>query len=554
MLYFIILSILLFAYFYTLLENRKLELEKEILKKRYNEYFENKEIEKNFLKKEYDNLQSELDEKEISKEKIENLYNELKLEKEKIVKNNELEKERLTNIYKKIKQEKEILKKEKEKLIDKNKKLMESIQKEYEPIVALEKAITLKKNELLLLEKEIKRAEDKNIKEKERALKILAKQNDLRKEVASLEEKRDLQEFSFYEPKYYYENSEKYKIKLDKLNQKMKEAIKSGNAATCSVEWVVEKDRKRGKKMIEDHLKLMLRAFNGEVDAAIAKVKFYNMEIMEKRIYRAYETINKLNETNYCEITRKYLYLKLQELTLNYEMAMKIEEEKEEQRAIKEQIREEEKAQREFEKMQIEAQKEEEKAQKALLDAEENLKKAHGIEMEKLYKKIEFLKEKLKEAEKNKERAKSMAQQTKSGYVYVISNIGSFGENIYKIGMTRRLDPMDRVRELGDASVPFNFDVHAMMYSKNAPELENLLHKKFYNNRVNKINDRREFFRVELSKIEEVAKNYGIDIEFTKIALAEQYRRTLSIEKELKEKIDIITEVNKSAYEEVRKL
>lgn len=121
--------------------------------------------------------------------------------------------------------------------------------------------------------------------------------------------------------------------------------------------------------------------------------------------------------------------------------------------------------------------------------------------------------------------------------------------------MTRRLEPMDRVRELGDASVPFYFDVHAMIYSKNAPELENLLHKEFHNNRVNKVNDKREFFRVELSKIEKVVKNYGLDIEFTKIALAEQYRETISIEQQMKNKINETNEIKyKNDYDEINNL
>lgn len=127
----------------------------------------------------------------------------------------------------------------------------------------------------------------------------------------------------------------------------------------------------------------------------------------------------------------------------------------------------------------------------------------------------------------------SMAQQTRRGHVYVISNIGSFGEDVYKIGMTRRLEPMDRVKELGDASVPFSFDVHALIFSEDAPALENTLHKEFENKRVNLINTRREFFNVTLSEIESVVvKNHGY-IEFTKLAEAEQYRETVAIRNRL---------------------
>ena len=311
--------------------------------------------------------------------------------------------------------------------------------------------------------------------------------------------------------------------------------IKSKTAAICTTQWTVEGSREKGKKQTNNTLKLMIRAFNGESDSAIAKVKYSNIKVMENRIRKTFETINKLNETNRCYIAVEFLNLKLKELELNYEMAEKVQQEKEEQRRIKEQMREEEKAQREFEKAQEEARKEEERSQIALKKAEEKLKTAHGEQLNKLNAQIEKLKADLLQAQQNKERATSMAQLTKSGHVYVISNIGSFGENVYKIGMTRRLEPMDRVRELGDASVPFNFDVHAMIFSENAPELENILHKEFYNNRVNKINDRREFFRVSLNEIKKVAEKYGVKAEFTMIAEAEQYRQTLALENEEKD-------------------
>lgn len=135
--------------------------------------------------------------------------------------------------------------------------------------------------------------------------------------------------------------------------------------------------------------------------------------------------------------------------------------------------------------------------------------------------------EALAEARANKERAISMAQQTKAGYVYVISNIGSFGEGIYKIGMTRRLDPEDRIRELSNASVPFKFDIHAMIYSEDAPALEALLHNAFETNKVNKINGRKEFFNVSLDEIENKIRESGINASFVKIPEARDYREGL---------------------------
>ena len=118
----------------------------------------------------------------------------------------------------------------------------------------------------------------------------------------------------------------------------------------------------------------------------------------------------------------------------------------------------------------------------------------------------------------------------KAGYVYIISNIGSFGENIYKIGMTRRLDPFDRVDELGDASVPFKFDVHAMIFSDDAPKLEAALHRAFEHKKLNMVNQKREFFAVTLEEIEEVVKaNYDKTVEFVKVAEAGQYRESIKM-------------------------
>lgn len=139
---------------------------------------------------------------------------------------------------------------------------------------------------------------------------------------------------------------------------------------------------------------------------------------------------------------------------------------------------------------------------------------------------------KLKETKKNKEDVLYRVQNTRAGYVYIISNIGSFGENVFKIGMTRRLEPLDRVKELGDASVPFTFDVHGMIFSEDAPALENALHKAFTERRLNRVNERKEFFRVDLKEIENVVKkNHNKTVEFTKLAEAEEYRKSVQIEK-----------------------
>jgi len=193
-------------------------------------------------------------------------------------------------------------------------------------------------------------------------------------------------------------------------------------------------------------------------------------------------------------------------------------------------MREEQKAIQEYERTIRDAEKEEKLYENLLEKAKLELAKASESEKVIMSARVAQLEAELAEALAKSERAKSMAEQTRKGYIYVISNIGSFGEDVYKIGMTRRLDPMDRVRELGDASVPFPFDVHAMIYYEDAPKLENQLHKEFNNNRVNAVNLRKEFFRVELDKVRvTVEKLTNNEADFKMTVLAEQYNETLRL-------------------------
>ena len=180
-----------------------------------------------------------------------------------------------------------------------------------------------------------------------------------------------------------------------------------------------------------------------------------------------------------------------------------------------------------------EAAKEEETIRKAMEKAQLAIEKAGAEQKAKYELLLADLQAKLVEAEAKNQRALSMAQQTKSGHVYIISNIGSFGEDVFKIGMTRRLEPLDRVRELGDASVPFPFDVHAMIYSEDAPGLETALHRFFVQNQVNKVNPRKEFFRVPIAEIRAEIEKRGLDVKWTMAAAALEYKETLAIEKSM---------------------
>lgn len=300
-------------------------------------------------------------------------------------------------------------------------------------------------------------------------------------------------------------------------------------AAVCDTAWEVNGSRAEGRKQINHTLKLILRAFNGECDAAVAKVKYNNVHVMQARILKAWEAINNLVVVQRAEITREYLDLKLEELYLAHEYQEKVQEEKEEQRRIREQMREEEIALRELERAKLEAEKEELRYEAALRKASADAERAVGEKQQKLLSQIDELQRRLAEAHANKERAVARAQMTRSGHVYIISNVGSLGEHVYKIGMTRRLDPMDRVKELGDASVPFSFDVHAIIYSDDAPTLENKLHRLFHQRRVNLINERKEFFRATIEEIAKaVRENHG-EIEITMAAEAVEYRKTLAM-------------------------
>lgn len=351
----------------------------------------------------------------------------------------------------------------------------------------------------------------------------LLKESDIYRETV------DLADYGVYEPHFDFDTSEQYQNEIYGVREKQKLEIKNESAVLGGENISWNGSLSQGAAMVRREKKLMLRAFNGECDSFIADVDWNNISKMAVRIEKSLEAINKVYEKQGIYISRSYADLKLKELNLAYEYKLKRHDEKEEQRAIREQMREEEKAKKEYEAAILKAQKEEDTYQKALEKARKEIEAAQGAQQAKLQNKIAELEARVAEAETNKERALSMAQQTKRGHVYVISNIGSFGENVYKIGMTRRLDPMDRVRELGDASVPFPFDVHTIIFSEDAPALETKLHKTFNQRRVNLINTKKEFFHVSLQEIEDVVHENNAEIEFTKLAEARDYRESMAI-------------------------
>lgn len=316
-------------------------------------------------------------------------------------------------------------------------------------------------------------------------------------------------------------------IQLKEARNITKAMIKGGYAADCDY---VEKFRK------ETAIRFVTDAYVGKVDSVLSNLKHNNFGKLYQQIEDAFSLVN-LNGAAFrnARILPEFHAARLNELKLGVITAELKLEEREEQRAIREQIREEERARKEYEAAMKAAIKEEkllmnamDKARAELLTASEEQKAAYEMQ-------LADLQEQLEQAEAKNQRALSMAQQTKRGHVYIISNVGSFGEQVFKIGMTRRLEPNDRVKELGDASVPFAFDVHAMIFSDDAPALENELHRRFGINQVNKVNPRKEFFKVSLADIRQVIDEMGMEVHWTMKAEAYEYRETLAIEEALKQ-------------------
>jgi vacuolar-type H+-ATPase subunit I/STV1 len=261
---------------------------------------------------------------------------------------------------------------------------------------------------------------------------------------------------------------------------------------------------------------------------------------LKQEIEDAYSLVNQTGKAfRDARIEPDYLKARLEELKWAVAALELKKEEQEEQRRIKELIREEEKARRDFEKAMKQAAKEEKLLQDAMAKAREELGGATEEQRQRLEQQLQELQQKLEEAEARNQRAISMAQQTKRGHVYVISNVGSFGEDVVKIGLTRRLEPLDRIRELGDASVPFPFDVHAMIYSEDAPALELELHRVFQDSQMNKVNPRKEFFQTGVHAIRTTLDAMSIEAHWTMKAEAREFRESLAMAKHAAEAVPL---------------
>lgn len=364
----------------------------------------------------------------------------------------------------------------------------------------------------------------KEISKKDDALsKIEQEISQKEKQLIQLDEEILVQEFGLYQPQYNFASALGYKDKLAEIRAEQKELIKVKQAVTGNTNWEVNGNKAKGRKMVSDTQKLLLRAFNNECDDIISRVKYTNFDASLDRIYKSAEAISKLGTVMNISINKKYLNLKEKELRLAFEYQQKKQVEKEALKAARAEQREQAKIQKELDEQRKKIEKEQTHYQTAFEKLCLQLN-AHPDDPDLLSKK-KALENQLNDINKALSDIDYRQANMKAGYVYIISNIGAFGENVYKIGMTRRLDPQERVDELGDASVPFNFDVHAMIFSDDAPALEAALHKAFENRKLNMVNKRREFFNVTLDEIKEVIrKNFDKTVEFVDVPDAEQYR------------------------------
>lgn len=360
-----------------------------------------------------------------------------------------------------------------------------------------------------------------------RVTNVLKKKNDELTEIVRLVDTnvqhKELKESGFYEYRYEFEDILHYREAIQIIKEAQKALLTKKEVLICPIKELADSD------VIKSLRKIVLCAFNNEFELISARLNSTNFESCKAKLVEHFDYLNEEISVFKCNLNKKYLELKVKELALALEYEIEIQRSREEQSALKEQMRDEERAREEAEALQAKAIQEEEKFEKLLETARKEVQAASKEEQEAMLKKISELEQKLSDAHLEKERATSLAQLTKKGHVYIISNIGSFGEQVFKIGLTRRENPLERVHELGDASVPFKFDVHAVIKSEDAPHLESSLHQRLDEFRMNRVNSRKEFFRVSLDKIASICTELGYEIALTHMAEAREYRQTLEL-------------------------
>lgn len=348
-------------------------------------------------------------------------------------------------------------------------------------------------------------------------------------EVDRLREASDqvLLDAGFYTFSHRLEDATAYKSRLIEVQEQIKSAIRTGHAIEAADGFIFNNSLARGKKMIADLSKLMLRAYNAEAENCVRTVRANSLTAALKRLDRTASSIERQGSMMQMKISAAFHELRGDELRLTADFLIKLEEEKEAAREERARIREEKRVEKELAQQREKLEKE----------------KAHYLNVLAALPDdspdLEEIKNNLLQVEESISANDYRAANVRAGYVYVISNLGAFGPNMVKIGMTRRLEPMDRVYELGGASVPFGFDVHAMFFAEDAVSVEADLHRIFSDRRVNRVNTRREFFyatpeevRIELELIQGSLLEYTID------PIAEQYYLSRTARQNVEARID----------------
>ena len=340
------------------------------------------------------------------------------------------------------------------------------------------------------------------------------------------------QQAGVYTPTYSFSTVDGYKDRLKNIRERQKDMIRDKTACFYPLNFTFNDSQAEGNRVVNDWMRLMLRAFNGESDVIIDHVSYLNYESSQERIKRSAESINAIGKRMQISISSRYVSLKLDELAIAYDFQQFKQAEKERLRQIREEEREKAKLEKELQERRAKIIKDQKHVATELSSLIARLSTATPEEAATLETRITELNDYTQKLQEDLANVEHRERQARAGYVYIISNIGSFGENVYKIGMTRRLDPQDRVDELGDASVPFRFDVHAFIFSEDAVALESALHNAFNSRRVNLVNLRREFFNVTLDEIEACVKaNFSETVEFTRTATAQEYRESIALRK-----------------------
>jgi stress response protein SCP2 len=341
----------------------------------------------------------------------------------------------------------------------------------------------------------------------------------LRQEIVEADDFNLLQSVGIYDFAHPLDDAVTYKERITRIKDQYKDLTRRDRAINAAQGWQVNGSVQQGAKMLKDTSKLMLRAYNAEADNCVRVVRAHSVDSNTKRLDKARDTIAKLGSMMSITIAGDYHQLRIQEIKLTADYHAKVEQEKEAQREERERLRDEQKALAEFNRAREKLTRERDQLQRAIEVAVDGAADAATVET---------LRQRLAGVDTDLADVEARAANARAGYVYVISNVGAFGPNMVKIGMTRRQDPMDRVRELGDASVPFKFDDHALVFSNDAVGLEAKLHAAFADRRVNRVNLRREFFYVSPADVRE--KLFALEgehlLDYKEAAIADEWNRS----------------------------